>query len=86
MRARLAAAVFGPPLDSRSCSSLERLIEQFSIREFLKCTSIKVADLETAWAKKNNVPAAQVRAQFDRLMDGIVLGKRTAPSLKQTNN
>lgn len=66
--------------------ALERLIESFSVSEFLESCSVKVADLETAWARKNNVPAAQVRIRFDRHMDGIVLGKRTAPSLKQSNN
>jgi hypothetical protein len=65
--------------------ALERLIEQFSVSEFLENCSCSVADLERAWAKKNNVPAAQARSRFDRLMDGIVLGKRTAPSLKQVN-
>jgi hypothetical protein len=67
-------------------AALERLIEQFSIREFLDFTSIKVADLEAAWGRKNNVPTAQVRSQFDRHMQGVVFGKRTAPSLRQVNN
>jgi hypothetical protein len=63
--------------------ALERLISEFSVSEFLEFTTIKVADLEAAWGRKNNVPAAQVRSRFDRHMQGIVLGKKTAPSLKQ---
>jgi hypothetical protein len=66
--------------------AFERLIEQFSVSEFLDSCSVKLADLEVAWARKNNVPTAQVRAQFDRYMQGVVFGKRTAPSLKQTSN
>jgi hypothetical protein len=66
--------------------ALERLIEQFSVSEFLAHASIKVADLEAAWGRKNSVPSAQVRSQFSRFMDGVVLTKRTAPSLRQAIN
>jgi hypothetical protein len=66
--------------------ALERLIEQFSVSEFLEHASIKVADLEAAWARKNSVPAAQVRRQFNRFMGGVLAEKRTAPSLKPTPN
>ena len=62
--------------------ALERLIEQFSIREFLDNCSVSVGDLERAWAKKNNIPAAQVRNQFSRIMNGVLAEKRTAPSLR----
>jgi Protein of unknown function (DUF2800) len=64
--------------------ALERLIEQFSVSEFLDSCSVKVADLEVAWARKNSVPVAQTRRQFNRFMDGIIAEKRTAPSLKPT--
>jgi uncharacterized protein DUF2800 len=66
-------------------AALERLIEEFSIREFLSNCSVSVSELERAWAKKNNVPAAQVRAQFDRYMQGAIAEKRIAPSLRQIN-
>jgi hypothetical protein len=61
--------------------ALERLIEQFSVSEFLQCASISVSDLERVWAKKNNIPPAQVRKQFDRYFEGILAEKRIAPSL-----
>jgi hypothetical protein len=64
--------------------ALERLIEQFSVSEFLECASIKVADLESAWARKNSVPATQTRRQFNQFMAGVLAEKRTAPSLKPT--
>jgi hypothetical protein len=35
--------------------ALERLIEQFSVSEFLDNCSVKLADLEAAWARKNSV-------------------------------
>jgi hypothetical protein len=66
--------------------ALERSIEQFSVQEFLGCTSVKVADLEAAWARKNCVPAAKARGEFSRFMSGVLAEKRTAPSLKQTTN
>jgi Protein of unknown function (DUF2800) len=66
--------------------ALERLIEQFSVSEFLECASVKVADLESAWVRKNNVPAAQARNRFDCYMQGVLAEKRTAPSLWQTTN
>ena len=62
--------------------ALERLIEQFSVSDFLDCCTVKLAELETAWAKKNNLGGAQAKAGFDRLMEGVMLSKRTAPSLK----
>jgi hypothetical protein len=62
--------------------ALERLIEQFSISDFLACCSVKLAELETAWARKNNLAGAHAKASFNRLMEGVVLSKRTAPSLK----
>jgi hypothetical protein len=64
--------------------ALERLIEQFSVSEFLECASVKVADLESAWARKNSVPATKARDQFSRFMAGVIAEKRTAPSLKPT--
>lgn len=66
--------------------ALERLIEQFSVAEFLETCSVSVSDLERTWAKKNNVPPAQVRTRFDRMMDGTIASKRVAPSLRQTTN
>jgi ATP-dependent DNA ligase len=38
------------------------------------------------WAKKNNVPTAQVKAAFSRLMNGVFAEKRIAPSLRQINS
>jgi len=63
----------------------KRLIEQFLVSEFLDSCSVKVADLEAAWARKNSVPVAQVQTQFSRFMDGVVHTKRTAPSLRQNS-
>jgi uncharacterized protein DUF2800 len=63
--------------------ALEHLIEQFSISEFLENCAVSVSDLERAWARKNGVPAAQVRSRFDRYMHGILAEKRIAPSLRQ---
>jgi hypothetical protein len=62
------------------------LIEQFSVSEFLDSCSVKLADLEAAWARKNSVSAAQMRRQFNRFMDGVLAEKRTAPSLRQIAN
>jgi hypothetical protein len=62
--------------------ALERLIEQFSVQEFLACCTARVPALEKAWSRKTSVPAAKVREQFNRFMAGILVEKRTAPSLK----
>jgi uncharacterized protein DUF2800 len=66
--------------------AMERLIESLSVSEFLSCCAPSVPSLEKAWARKNNVPSTQVRRQFNRLMDGIIAEKRTAPSLRQATN
>jgi hypothetical protein len=61
--------------------AMERLIEQFSVSEFLACCTPSVPALENAWAKKNNVPAAKARGEFNRFMGSLLLEKRNAPSL-----
>jgi hypothetical protein len=66
--------------------ALERLIEQFSLPEFLETCSVSVSDLERAWARKNNISPAQAKAAFGRIMNGIVAEKRIAPSLRQVTN
>jgi hypothetical protein len=66
--------------------ALQRTEETFSIQEFLRCCSVSVPELERAWAKKNNVPAAQARARFSRFMDNLIAEKRVAPSLRQITN
>jgi uncharacterized protein DUF2800 len=68
------------------CPARRKETNQLAIREVLENCSVSVSDLERAWARKNNVPAAQVRSQFSRLMGGIVAEKRIAPSLRQTTN
>jgi hypothetical protein len=63
-------------------AALERLIETFSISEFIECCSPSVPDLERAWAKKKGLPAAKARSEFSRCMDRLIIEKRNAPSLK----
>jgi hypothetical protein len=65
--------------------ALEHLIESFSVAEFLECCTARVADLEAAYAKKNNMAPAQAKAAFSRVMGSAIGTKRTAPSLKQIN-
>jgi uncharacterized protein DUF2800 len=70
----------------RPQEALEQLIEIFSITEFLDSCTVKVADLEAAYARKNNLPAARAKAAFSRIMGSAIGTKRTAPSLKQVNS
>jgi CRISPR/Cas system-associated exonuclease Cas4 (RecB family) len=63
-------------------AALERLIETFSVSEFIQCCSPSVPDLERAWAKKKGLPTAKAKAEFRRWMDGLICEKRNAPSLK----
>jgi hypothetical protein len=62
--------------------ALERLIEMFSVSEFLKCCMPSMPELEKARAKKKGVPAAKAKSEFGRCMDGLITEKRNAPSLK----
>jgi CRISPR/Cas system-associated exonuclease Cas4 (RecB family) len=66
--------------------ALERLIETFSVREFLQCCSPSVPELEKTWAKKKGQLATKARAEFGRCMDGLIIEKRNAPSLRQITN
>src|SRR5206468_3069233 len=66
--------------------AFERLIEQFTVSEFLECTSVSVSELERAWASKNNVPTAQARVRFSRYMGACITENRVGPSLRQTTN
>jgi hypothetical protein len=66
--------------------ALERLIETFSVQEFLQCCSPSVPELEKTWAKKKGLPAPKARGEFGRCMDGLIIEKRNAPSLKQITN
>jgi hypothetical protein len=61
---------------------LERLIETFSVSEFVQCCSPSVPDLERAWAKKKGQPASQAKESFKRLLGDLLIEKRNAPSLK----
>jgi len=63
--------------------ALEQLIETFSVSEFLDCCTARVADLEAAYARKNNMAPAQAKVAFSRVMGSALGTKRTAPSLKQ---
>ena len=45
--------------------ALERLIETFSVSEFL-CCSPSVSELEKAWAKKKGIPATKAKSEFGR--------------------
>jgi hypothetical protein len=63
-------------------AAVERLIETFSISEFLSCCTPSVPDLEKVWAKKKGLPAAKARSEFGRCMNGLISEKRNAPSLK----
>src|SRR6516165_7717870 len=49
-------------------AALERLIETFSVSEFLACCTPAVPDLERAWAKKKGVPASQAKNSLKRLL------------------
>ena len=62
--------------------ALERVIETFSVSEFLGCCSVSVPELEKAWAKKKGLPVAKVKAEFGRYMGSLLVEKRTASSLK----
>jgi hypothetical protein len=66
--------------------ALERLIETFSVSEFLQCCSPSVPELEKTWAKKKGQSATKARGEFGRCMDGLIIEKRNAPSLKQITN
>jgi hypothetical protein len=63
-------------------AALERLIETFSVSEFVQCCSPSVPDLERAWSKKKGLPVAKARSEFGRCMDRLIMEKRNAPSLK----
>jgi hypothetical protein len=67
-----------------TAQALQRTEGLFSFLEFLQCCSLSVPELERAWAKKNNVPAAKARAQFSRALARVIVEKRNAPSLKPT--
>jgi len=62
--------------------ALERLIETFSVSEFVACCTPSIPELEKAWAKKKGVPAAKAKSEFGRCMSGLLIEKRNAPSLK----
>jgi hypothetical protein len=62
--------------------ALERLIETFSVSEFVACCTPSVPDLERAWSKKKGNPASQVKESFKRLLGDLLVEKRNAPSLK----
>jgi hypothetical protein len=67
---------------SEPTAALERLIETFSVSEFLGFCFASVPELERAWAKKKGVPLAKARGEFGRFMNGLITEKRNAPSLK----
>jgi hypothetical protein len=59
-----------------------QLAELFSIQEFLACCSVSVPELERSWARKNGVPASQMKESFKRFLGSLLVEKRSAPSLK----
>jgi hypothetical protein len=63
-------------------AALERLIETFSVSEFVACCTPSVPELEKAFGKKKGLPAAKVRSEFGRIINGLITEKRNAPSLK----
>jgi hypothetical protein len=62
--------------------ALERLIETFSVSEFLACCAPSVPDLERSWAKKKGLSASQAKNSLKRLLGNLLTEKRNAPSLK----
>src|SRR5262249_11153534 len=60
----------------------ERLIETFSVSEFLGYCTPSVPDLERAWAKKKGQSASQAKESLKRLLGDLLTEKRNAPSLK----
>ena len=62
--------------------ALERLIETFSVSEFVGCCSPSVPDLERVWVKKKGLLPPKARGGFSRFMNGLITEKRNAPSLK----
>ena len=62
--------------------ALERLIETFSVSEFVACCSPSIPDLERAWGKKKGQSASQAKESFKRLLGDLLTEKRNAPSLK----
>jgi hypothetical protein len=63
-------------------AALERLIETFSVSEFVACCTPSLPDLEWAWATKNKLAANQARDSLKRLLGDLLVEKRNAPSLK----
>jgi hypothetical protein len=62
--------------------AFERLIETYSVSEFLACCTPSVPDLERALAKKMGQPASKAKESFKRLLGDLLTEKRNAPSLK----
>jgi len=63
-------------------AAFERLIETFSVSEFLGYCTPSIPDLERAWAKKKGLPASQAKESLKRLLGDLLTEKRNAPSLK----
>ena len=63
-------------------AALERLIETFSVSEFIACCTPSVPDLERAWGRKKGQPNSQAKESLKRLLGPLLVEKRNAPSLK----
>jgi hypothetical protein len=63
-------------------AAFERLIEMFSVSEFIACCSPSLPDLERAWGSKKGLPANQAKESLKRLLGPLLTEKRNAPSLK----
>jgi CRISPR/Cas system-associated exonuclease Cas4 (RecB family) len=63
-------------------AAFERLLETYSVSEFVNCCSPSVPDLERGWARKKGQPASQAKESLKRLLGDLLTEKRNAPSLK----
>ena len=63
-------------------AAFERLIETFSVSEFLGYCTPSIPDLERAWAKKKGLPASQAKESLKRLLGDLLTERPNAPSLK----
>jgi hypothetical protein len=59
-------------------AAFERLIETFSVSEFLGCCTPSVTDLERVWGKKAGQPAVKAKESTKRLLGDLIVEKRNA--------
>jgi hypothetical protein len=62
--------------------AFERLVEVFSVQEFMACSTPSIPELEKSFGKKTGQPAAKAKDSFKRLLADLLVEKRNAPSLK----